>query len=156
MIKVYSSPSCISCRKVKKFFKSYNIPFIEKNIFKTPILKEEIFKMLTMSENGFDDIISRRSRVFQETKLDLEKMKTKELVDFIIENPSVLKRPIIVSELDLQVGYNNEDIEVFLPEEVRNRECFECYGKNVDCPYVKAIRFEDKGKEEKDNCPFKV
>ena len=118
MIKVYSSPSCISCRKVKKFFKSYNIPFIEKNIFKTPILKEEIFKMLTMSENGFDDIISRRSRVFQETKLDLEKMKTKELVDFIIENPSVLKRPIIVSELDLQVGYKMKILKSFFQKKL--------------------------------------
>ncbi|MDD3383161.1 MAG: Spx/MgsR family RNA polymerase-binding regulatory protein [Bacilli bacterium] len=157
MIKLYSSPSCISCRKVKKFFKQYNIPFVEKNILKTPILRDEIVKMLTMSENGFDDIISRRSRVFQETGLDLEKMKTQELVNFIIDNPSVLRRPIIVGEIDLQVGYNGEDIEVFIPEEIRNRECLECYGKNVDCPYVKAIKFQDKnGKLVEGDCPFKV
>lgn len=155
MLKLYSSPSCISCRKVKKFFKKYNIPFVEKNIFKTPILKDEIIKMLSMSENGFDDIISRRSKVFQETTMDLEKMKTKELVDFIIENPSVLRRPIIVGDLDLQVGYNDDDIEVFIPEEIRHRDCLECYGKNVDCPYVQAIHFKDKKTEEAD-CPFKV
>ena len=33
MIKIYTSPSCSSCRKVKKWFLEQNIPFIEKNIF---------------------------------------------------------------------------------------------------------------------------
>ena len=44
------------------------------------------------------------------------------LVDFIIDNPSVLKRPIIINECELQVGYNNEDITIFLPKELRHNE----------------------------------
>ena len=42
--------------------------------------------------------------------LNVSEMKTGELVDFIIENPTILRRPIIVAEDEIQVGYNDDDI----------------------------------------------
>ena len=129
MIQIYTTPSCASCRKAKKWFDQYKIPYSEKNIFSIKLSKEDIFKMLANSENGFDDIISTRSKVFKEKQLEPDNMTIQELVDFIIENPSVLKRPIIINENELQVGYNNEDITIFLPKELRNRECFNSFDK---------------------------
>ena len=122
MIQIYTTPSCASCRKAKKWFDQYNIPYSEKNIFSIKLSKDDIIKMLNNSENGFDDIISTRSKVFKEKKLDPDSMTMNELIDFIIEYPSVLKRPIIINENELQVGYNNEDITIFLPKELRHRE----------------------------------
>ena len=97
MIQIYTTPSCASCRKAKKWFDQYKIPYSEKNIFSIKLSKEDIFKMLANSENGFDDIISTRSKVFKEKQLEPDNMTIQELVDFIIENPSVLKRPIIIN-----------------------------------------------------------
>ena len=130
MIQIFTTPSCASCRKAKKWFDQYKIPYSEKNIFSIKLSKEDIFKMLANSENGFDDIISTRSKVFKEKQLEPDTMTIQELVDFIIENPSVLKRPIIINENELQVGYNNEDITIFLPKELRNRECFNSFDKD--------------------------
>src|SRR5690554_422137 len=104
MIQLYTSPSCLSCRKVKKYFNKYGIKFIEKNILHTQLSKEDIFKMLANSENGFDDIISVRSKVFKDSNIDIDSMKIHDLVEFIIKNPTILKRPIIVTDNDLQVG----------------------------------------------------
>lgn len=132
MIQIYTTPSCASCRKAKKWFDQYNIPYSEKNIFSIKLSKEDIFKMLANSENGFDDIISTRSKVFKEKHLEPDNMSIIELVEFIINNPSVLKRPIIINENELQVGYNNEDITIFLPKELRNRECFSGFDKALD------------------------
>lgn len=132
MIQIYTTPSCASCRKAKKWFDQYKIPYSEKNIFSIKLSKEDIFKMLANSENGFDDIISTRSKVFKEKQLEPDTMTIQELVDFIIENPSVLKRPIIINENELQVGYNNEDITIFLPKELRNRECFNSFDKDSE------------------------
>lgn len=106
----------------------------------TKLSRDDIFKMLTNSENGFEDIISIRSKVFKDGNVNLEAMKIHELVDYIIENPTILKRPIIVTEYDLQVGYNDDDITLFLPEELRDRECSFCLGPNEDCDYVKALK----------------
>lgn len=132
MIQIYTTPSCASCRKAKKWFDQYNIPYSEKNIFSIKLSKDDIYRMLANSENGFDDIISTRSKVFKEKKLDPDSMSVGELIEFIIENPSVLKRPIIINETELQVGYNNEDITIFLPKELRNSEIFSSFSKSSD------------------------
>lgn len=124
MIQIYTTPSCASCRKAKKWFDQYKIPYSEKNIFSIKLSKEDIFRMLANSENGFDDIISTRSKIFKEKKLDLDNISVQELIEFIIDYPSVLKRPIIINENELQVGYNNEDITIFLPKELRNLDSF--------------------------------
>jgi len=124
MIQIYTTPSCASCRKAKKWFEKYKIPYAEKNIFSIKLSRTDIFKMLENAENGFDDIISTRSKIFKEKKLDPDNMSVQALIDFIIDYPSVLKRPIIINESELQVGYNNEDITIFLPKELRHCEAF--------------------------------
>ena len=66
------------------------------------------------SENGTDDIISKRSKVIKEGNVDLESMTVNELIQFIQDHPSVLKRPIIMDERRFQVGYNSEEIRAFI------------------------------------------
>ena len=75
MIVVYTSPGCSSCRKVKQWLKDRNLPFIEKNIFKTLLNDNEIKHLLMRSENGSDDIVSKRSKVIQENHIDIDSMK---------------------------------------------------------------------------------
>lgn len=142
MIKLFTAPSCLGCRKVKKFFKDHNISFEEKSIINTKLKREDIFKMLIHSENGFDDIISTRSKVFKENNVDLEDLNVNQLVDFIIAHPTVLKRPIILNDYELQVGYNVDDITLFLPPEFRDQECDFCTNLE-DCEYIKNIKIID-------------
>ena len=66
MIVVYTSPGCSSCRKVKNYLKDNHLKFIEKNIFNTLLNKEEIKYLISRTENGTDDIISKRSKIIQE------------------------------------------------------------------------------------------
>lgn len=131
MIKIYTSPSCSSCRKAKEFFKKEDIPYQEKNIFVTMLNDDELKDMLVKSENGTEDIISTRSKIIKEQKKDINSMSIKELISFIRENPSVLKRPIMVDDRKIQVGYNPEEIRVFIPHEKRVAE-WSC--KKSECP----------------------
>ncbi len=120
MIVVYTSPGCASCRKVKQWLKDRDLPFIEKNIFKTLLNDSEIRHLLIRSENGTDDIVSKRSKIIQENHIDIDAMTVEQLIKFIKNNPSVLKRPIILNERNFQVGYDAEEITMFVPEELRN------------------------------------
>lgn len=126
MIKIYTAPSCKSCRKAKEFFKEEQIPYTEKNIFVTDLNEDELRDILVKSENGTEDIISTRSKIIKESGVDIENMTISELIAFIRANPSVLKRPIMVDESKIQVGYNEEEIRVFIPHEIRMEElrCF--------------------------------
>jgi len=115
MVIIYTSPSCSSCRKVKKWFEIEGIPFEERNIFSATLNESELKEMLEKSENGTEDIISTRSKVIKEQNMDVENMSISQLVLFIRENPSVLKRPIMVDDRRIQVGYNEEEIRTFIP-----------------------------------------
>ena len=119
MIKIYTSPSCSSCRKVKKWFEDEGIPYIEKNIFVATLKEKDVQEILEKSENGTEDIISKKSKIVKENGLDVDSMTVKQLIEFIKENPSVLKRPIIVDDHRIQVGYNPEEIRTFIPHAKR-------------------------------------
>ncbi len=135
MIRIYTAPSCASCRKVKSWFKEHQIPYVEKNIFSTLLRDNELKELLERSENGTDDIISKRSKIIKEQNIDIESMAISELIDFIKENPSILKRPIMIDERRFQVGYNAEEIRVFIPRELRRMA--ECPTSDI-CPQFKS------------------
>ena len=131
MIKIYTSPSCSSCRKVKKWFDENKIPYVAKSIFASDFSKEDIKEMISKSENGTDDIISTRSKIVMENDINFDDMTISELCDFVLANPTVLKRPIIVDDHRLQVGYNEEEIRTFIP---RAQRLAALYCSASDCP----------------------
>ncbi|WP_125607429.1 transcriptional regulator SpxA [Lapidilactobacillus bayanensis] len=122
MVNLYTSPSCTSCRKARAWLKEHDIPFKERNIFSEPLTKDEIKQILRMTEDGTEEIISTRSKVFQELGINLDDLTMDELLDLVEKNPGLLRRPIIMDEKRLQVGYNEDEIRRFLPREVRALE----------------------------------
>ena len=152
MIQMYTTPSCSSCRKAKKWFEEHRIEYREKNIFNIKLTRDDIMAMLKNTENGFEDIISTRSKVFQDQNLDLEEMSMKELVQFIIDNPSVLRRPIIIEGNKMQVGYNEDEIRTFIPKRLREIIMCTTCDNGEDCDYLHALEqyfSELKEKEQK-------
>lgn len=143
MIVLYTSPGCASCRKVKKFLKENKLEFIEKNIITLPLNEVELRHLIQRSENGTSDIISTRSKIIRESEIDIDSMTLNELIRFIQTNPTVLRRPIIVSNRNFQVGYDEEEIEMFLPRKVRELGEEAC---NEDCEqYPDCGHIHDKG-----------
>lgn len=135
MITIYISPSCGSCRKVRRYFTSLHIPFREVDILSGDLTKEDVKEILMNTENGTDEIISMRSKIMKEKNIDIESMNLSELIDFIVENPTVLKRPIIIDDRKMQIGYDSNEITAFLPpkyREILDNVCVDC-AKYDDC-----------------------
>ena len=122
MVNLYTSPSCTSCRKAKAWLEEHGIQYKERNIFSEPLSAAEIKQVLQLTENSTEEIVSRRSKVFQELDVDLDDLSLKQLIDLIEKNPGLLRRPILVDDKRLQVGYNEDEIRRFLPRKVRQLE----------------------------------
>lgn len=122
MLTLYTSPSCTSCRKARAWLQEHGIPFTERNIFSEPLNIDELKSILRMTENGTEEIISTRSKVFQKLDMDLDDLPLQELLTLVQENPGLLRRPIMIDEKRLQVGFNEDEIRRFLPREVRTLE----------------------------------
>ncbi len=99
-----------------------DIPYIERNIVSEPLKDNEIKKILQMTKEGTDEIISIRSKVYQELNVDIDEVPLRYLIGLIKQNPSLLKKPIILDEKRLQVGYNEEDICQILPRAQRTNQ----------------------------------
>jgi regulatory protein spx len=125
MVTLYTSPSCTSCRKAKAWLEEHDIPYKERNIFSEPLSIEEIKEILRMTEDGTDEIISTRSKSFQKLDVNLETLPLHDLFQLIQDNPGLLRRPIIIDEKRLQVGYNEDEIRRFLPRRVRTFQLLE-------------------------------
>lgn len=76
-VTLFTSPSCTSCRKAKAWLEEHDIAYTERNIFSEPLDVDEIKQILRMTEDGTDEIISTRSKVFQQLNVDLEAYRLK-------------------------------------------------------------------------------
>ena len=57
--------------------------------------------------------------------MNLETLPLQELYTIIKNNPGLLRRPIILDEKRLQVGYNEDEIRRFLPRKIRTFQLLE-------------------------------
>lgn len=122
MITLFLSPSCTSCRKARAWLLNHEVPFVEHNIMTSPLSAQELQHILSLTENGTDDIISTRSKIFQKLNLDVESLSISELIKLIEENPSLLRRPIILDAKRMQIGFSEDEIRAFLPRSYRQQE----------------------------------
>ena len=122
MIKIYTVISCSSCKKAKSWLESHHLQYEEVNLMTDPIDRNDILNMLALTEDGFEEIISKRSRAYHRLNLNFEKLSINELIEIIQENRTLLRRPLIHDDRRLQVGYNEDDIRKFLPREIREVE----------------------------------
>ncbi|WP_348920847.1 transcriptional regulator SpxA [Enterococcus rotai] len=122
MLKLYTTNSCTSCRKARRWLIDHDIPFEEKNFGTTPITLDELKNILILTEEGTEDIISIRSKVFQKLDIDINELPLHALLELVKDNPGLLRRPIMIDEKRLQIGFNEDEIRCFLPRSVRKRE----------------------------------
>ena len=115
MIKIYkNNRGYKSTKDAMNWLDNY---FLDYEVIKIRDLTLERFiHMLSLSEHGFEDFIIASERGNElKKKFDYETMTTKEMINFLIENQSFLKSPIIYDDRKLLIGWSEDDARVFLP-----------------------------------------
>lgn len=121
--------SCSSCVRTRKFFIDNNLEFVEENFYSQPISEKHFKDILSLSENGVYDIVSKRSKYLSSHKIQVDELKISELINLIHKHPTIVKRPILLQydrsglPKRLMIGYNNQDIKVFL-RPIKNIEIY--------------------------------
>ncbi|MGM9946304.1 MAG: transcriptional regulator SpxA [Lysinibacillus sp.] len=118
-VTIYTQSSCSSSRKALKWLNENNIPYTEKRITSQPLTLAEFKNILSMTEDGTDEIIATNSNDFKNLAIDIEQLSIQELYNLIQQHPRMLRSPILLDEKRIQVGYNEMDIRRFIPRKVR-------------------------------------
>lgn len=122
MIVIYTKPSNDSCRFAIQWFQDKNIPYFERRICaQRPLRKEELTKILSLTTNGFEDVLSSRSSIYNQIKHRFHNTTYENALGLIIEFPSLLRAPIIVDfgKHKIEAGFNEEKIRSFLSREYK-------------------------------------
>ncbi|BAV02017.1 Regulatory protein Spx [Lactococcus formosensis] len=81
--------------------------------------------VLALTENGFSDILKCPSRVNSQSREELSKIEMMNFIDginFISNHTQLLRTPIIFENNKLTIGYNAENMRIFLSRDYRNIE----------------------------------
>jgi len=104
-------PKCTTCRRAKKYLEENNIEFIDRHIAEENPTKDELKAWLEKSGLPINKFFNTSGVLYREMKLK-DKVKTlpeDELLDILATNGMLVKRPIIVKDDTVLVGFKEED-----------------------------------------------
>lgn len=93
-ITVYEKPTCTTCRNLNKLFAENGIDYQKVNYFIEPLTAEKLRSLLKKANLSAFDVLRKAEPVYKELNISEVKDEDK-LIDLIIENPSILQRPIV-------------------------------------------------------------
>lgn len=104
-------PKCTTCKRAKKFLQENNIEFIDRHIVEENPTKEELKEWLNKSGLKINKFFNSSGVLYREMKLK-DKVKTlgeDELLDILSSNGMLVKRPLIINDDIVLVGFKEEE-----------------------------------------------
>ena len=107
-------PKCTTCIKAKKFLQENNIDFIDRHIVEDNPTKEELKKWLDKSGLTINKFFNTSGKLYKEMNLkDRVKSDSEEsLLELLATNGMLVKRPILVTEDKVLVGFKEWEKEL--------------------------------------------
>lgn len=113
----FTYPSCTSCRKTKKWLAENSIAFKERHLFNDAPTFNEMLRILALTTEGIDELLATRGQTFKQLELDVNDLSLSQFVKLVIQEPKLLRRPIITDGEKLIVGYDPDALK-----SIRNRK----------------------------------
>ena len=104
-------PKCTTCRRAKKFLGENNLDFIDRNIAEDKPSKDELREWLGKSGLTINKFFNTSGKLYREMGLK-DKVKTlreEELLEILASDGMLVKRPIIVTDEVVMVGFKEEE-----------------------------------------------
>ena len=111
MIRFYHYNKCGTCRKAKKFLDQQNVIYEEIDITRNPPPKSVLKKAIE---------VYNLKRLFNTSGIEYREKKIKDKIDFMTEieainllskNGRLIKRPIIVDDTRVTIGFSEEEFK---------------------------------------------
>lgn len=110
MIKIIGIKNCDTCRKALKWLDAEGVSHQWQDFRETPLSKQEISDLL--GQTSLDLMLNKRSTSYRSLP-DAVKEKTdpESWVDVFLEAPTLIKRPIFVTETETFFGFKKQEQE---------------------------------------------
>lgn len=93
-ITVYEKPTCTTCRNLAELLRENGIEYERVNYFIDELTEEKLRALLKKANLSPLEVLRKKEPLFKELNIS-EDMSSEEIIKLIIENPSLLQRPIV-------------------------------------------------------------
>lgn len=104
-------PKCSTCKKAKKWLEENNIEYVDRNIVEeTPTVKE-LIEWINDSKQDIKKWFNTSGLKYKELNLKekLVTMKDKEKIELLASNGMLIKRPLLISDKGIFIGFKEEN-----------------------------------------------
>lgn len=106
MIEAYVNSSCSSCRKTLDELQASGAEFRTRDYFRKRFTREELTHLLERVSLAPAMVLSTRSTAYRDRELDAETISDDDFLDLMVEEPKLLRRPIITKGDQVVIGHN--------------------------------------------------
>lgn len=110
MKKVYYLKSCSTCQKIIKEHSAIFENFDMQNIKVEKITKDDLAFMRRMT-NSYESLFSKRSQSYKKLNLKDKHLSEDDMKNFILDDYTFLKRPVIIDEDFISIGSEKSSLE---------------------------------------------
>ena len=104
-------PKCSTCKRAEKFLKENNVEFVNRNIVEENPTAEEL--SLWMDKSGLEPrkFFNTSGFLYREMNLKdkIKTMSKEEMIEILSTNGMLVKRPLLVTEDIVLVGFKEEN-----------------------------------------------
>jgi arsenate reductase len=112
---IYHNPNCGTSRNTLAMIRNNGIEPRVIEYLKAPPSRAELVTMLAAIGKPVRDVLRNKDSLYAELDLDNPKWSDNELIDFVIANPILINRPIVVTSLGTRLCRPPETVLEILP-----------------------------------------
>jgi arsenate reductase len=94
-ITVYEKPTCTTCRKTVKMLNEMGIEFDRINYYIEPFTKAKLKKLLKKMDMKPSELLRKNDAAYKELDVKNNDYTETQILDFMIEDPNLVQRPIV-------------------------------------------------------------
>ena len=104
-------PKCTTCRKAKKFLQENNVTFNDRDITIDNPTVEELEKWIDLSGLEIKKFFNTSGVLYREMNLKdkIKTMSKEEMIEILSTNGMLVKRPLLVMDDKVLVGFKEEN-----------------------------------------------
>lgn len=109
-------PKCTTCRKAKKWLDDNSLKYEERHIVTDNPSKAELKEWIELSGLPIKKFFNTSGKIYKERNLKekLKNMSYEEQIELLASNGMLVKRPILVKDSSVLVGFKIEEWEGLL------------------------------------------
>ena len=117
-ITIYHNPKCGTSRNTLEMIRKAGVEPTVIEYLKTPPSREELVSLIKRMGLPIRDVLRQKGSPYDELGLAEDKWSDEELIDFMMEHPILINRPIVVSDQGVRLCRPSEQVLDLLPQEI--------------------------------------